>query len=124
MGIFAAASGRERGPHTDGEVCPEMGWESPEGGCVAPVVKAAQRGKLGGLQGQGADFMRNRINLPGKLAPLKGGAPHAGSTGNWETRERKAMKNLVDFALHGGTHWCSQGVAKPSTLGQKCFYRQ
>ena len=80
-----------------------MGWESPEGGCVALVVKAAQRGKLGGLQGQGAVFMRNRINLPGKL-DLKGGTPHARrSTGNWETRERKAMKNLVDFALHGGT---------------------
>ena len=27
-------SGPERGAQTDGEVCPEMGWESPEGWCV------------------------------------------------------------------------------------------
>ena len=53
-----------------------MGWESPEGGCVAPFVKSAQRENLGDLEGHEAVFMRNRHtigeNLPaGKQASAK-----------------------------------------------------
>ena len=53
-----------------------MGWESPDGGCVAPFVKSAQRENLRDLEGHEAVFMRNRHtigeNLPaGKQASAK-----------------------------------------------------
>ena len=41
-----------------------MGWESPEKGCAAPLVKPAQQGKMGGgLEGQEAVFMGNRHTI-------------------------------------------------------------
>jgi hypothetical protein len=37
--LRGSGSGPERGAQTDGEVCPEMGWESPGGvWCVAPFL--------------------------------------------------------------------------------------
>jgi len=36
--VRALHSGPERGAQTDGEVCPEMGWESPGVVRIAPFL--------------------------------------------------------------------------------------
>ena len=48
-----------------------MGWESPDGGCVAPFVKSAQRENLRDLEGHEAVFMRNRHTIGDNLPALE-----------------------------------------------------
>ena len=78
-----AGSGPERGPHTDGEVCPYMGWESPVpgGGCVAPFVKPAQRENLGSLEGEDR---RSRFREKSISHDRKDSA-------GWKTSQRKKL---------------------------------